>query len=224
MFITIVLSILLILVIILIKIKKSIYEKAIIDADVLMDGRIYDIVKTKFLSVDLIIPSFVIAELKNFSKSTDPIKRNRSKRGLLIIEKLQKSGIINAKILKVDFKKINDPILKIVKLAKTTKSKIITKNFNLYKEASFSGITVLNMNDLEIALYPVFLPGEQVYVHLIKEGSQSHQAIGYFDDKTMIVAENGRSFIGKDVVLTITSSMFTLSGKIIFGKVKEQIK
>jgi uncharacterized protein YacL len=192
---------------------------AVVDLGVLLDGRIYDIITTKFLSLDLIVPSFVIDDLKNISKSSDNVKRSRSKRALAIVDQLQKSNVVHTKIVKLNLDKSDDDSLKIITLAKNAKIKIITNNFDLYKKASLQGITVLNINDLEAALYPIFLPGEKVTVYLVKEGAQHQQAVGYFDDKTMIVAEDGKNFIGKNVTLTITSSMFTSTGKVIFGKI-----
>ncbi|MDR3253733.1 MAG: hypothetical protein LBT07_02055 [Endomicrobium sp.] len=216
-----ILTVLVFLIILLIKNRNAGCKKAVIDSSILVDGRIYYIIKTKFLLLDLIIPSFVVDELKDFAKSSDQIKRSRSKRGFSTIEKLKKIASVDIEIVKKDFNKISDPVLKIIKFAKAAKTKIITKNFNLYKEASLNGVPVLNINDLEAALYPVLLPGEQLNIYLIKEGMQHQQAVGYFDDKTMVVAENGINFLGKEVVLTITSTIFTSSGKVIFGKVQD---
>ena len=199
--------------------KKTVKEFAIVDSSVLMDGRICDIVSAKFLSLDLIIPSFVVDELKHISESLDKVQRSRSQMALSIIDKLQKSDVVNIKIVKLNLNGGSEASVKIIDFAKNAKAKIITKNFDLYKKASLYGVEVLNINDLEAAVYPLFLPVEKVRVHLVKDSAQQYQAIGYFDDKTIIVAEDGKNFIGKNVVLTITSAMFTSTGKIIFGKI-----
>jgi uncharacterized protein YacL len=199
--------------------KKTVKEFAVVDSSVLMDGRICDIVSTKFLSLDLIIPSFVVDELKHISESLDKVQRSRSQRALSIVDKLQKSDVVNIKIVKLNLNESSEVSVRIIDFAKNARAKIITKNFDLYKKASLYGVEVLNINDLEAALYPLFLPGEKMRVHLVKDSAQQYQAIGYFDDKTIIVAEDGKNFIGKNVILTITSAMFTSTGKIIFGKI-----
>ncbi|MDR3071833.1 MAG: hypothetical protein LBU29_04525 [Endomicrobium sp.] len=207
----------------LMKCKNVGKRLAIVDASVLIDGRICDIANTGFLSLDLIIPSFVIDELENISNSLDPVCCWRSKRALAVVEKLKKSKKVKVlEISNVNSKNEKDTA-RIINLAKSLKAEIITKNFGLYREAFLQNINVLNINNLEIALYPVFLPGEQVHVYLVKNGAQHNQAVGYFDDKTMIIAKEGKNFIGKNVVLSITSVTVGPTGKIIFGKIIGQL-
>jgi uncharacterized protein YacL len=212
-----------IIILLILKNNKNVKDSVIADSSVFMDGRIYNIIKTNFVSFKLIVPSFVVEDLENISKSSDPILKSRAKKALSLINNLKKSDI-NIKILNSKPEQTNNPSLAIINIAESLKAKILTKNFSLSKEATLRKFPVLNINDLEIALYPLFLPGDKILVHLVKEGEQHNQAIGYFDDKTKIIAEDAKRFIGKDVDLEVTSVMFTSTGKVIFGKPKGQAK
>jgi uncharacterized protein YacL len=200
--------------------KRKIHEVILLDTSAVIDGRISDISETKFLLATLIIPKFVLDELQALADSNDAIKRNRAKRGLDIVAKLKKSENISVKIYDKDYASLNGADAKITELAKDLGAKIITTDFNLNKVASIQGITVLNINDLANSLIPIFLPGESIMIFLVKEGSQQNQAVGYLEDGTMVVAEDGRKYIGKRVELNITSIIQSSSGKIVFGRVE----
>jgi uncharacterized protein YacL len=201
--------------------KDRSYEPVILDTSAIIDGRIYDIAETKFLMATLVIPKFVLNELQRLADSNDAIKRNRAKRGLNIAAKLQQSENIISKIYDKDYPQIKDADTKLVEFAKESKAKIITTDFNLNKIASIQGVSVLNINDLGNSLTPMYLPGENFMIFLIKEGSQQNQAVGYLDDGTMVVAEDGRKFIGKRVELTVTSIIQNSSGRMVFGKISD---
>lgn len=191
----------------------------ILDTSVIIDGRISDICDTGFLEGILVIPNFVLNELQMIADSADSIKRNRGRRGLDILNKMQKDQRIMVKISDVDFQDTNEVDAKLVKLAKIMKAKIITNDFNLNKVAEFHGVPVLNINQLSNALKPVVLPGEEMTVSLIKEGKDPNQAIGYLDDGTMVVVENGRSRLNEEVRVTVTSVLQTTAGRMIFTRI-----
>jgi uncharacterized protein YacL len=202
--------------------KTNSHEPIILDTSAIIDGRILDIAETKFLFATLVIPKFVLEELQKLADSNDAIKRNRSKRGLDIVAKLQKSEAVVTKIYDKDYKNIEGTDSKITELAKDLNAKIITTDFNLNKVSAIQGVTVLNMNDLANALTPIFLPGESVMIFLVKEGKEPNQAIGYLDDGTMVVAEDGRRYVGKKVELNVTSIIQTSSGRMVFGRISEK--
>ncbi|MDR0977510.1 MAG: hypothetical protein LBL71_00495 [Endomicrobium sp.] len=205
--------------------NKSTKESVIADSSVFMDGRIYDIVKTNFVSFNLIIPSFVIKDLENISNSKNIVRKSRAKKALSLLGKLKKSGSgINVKVLNTQLTRTDNSSKVILKLAESIKAGILTKNFNIYKEACLRKIRILNINNLEAALYPIFMPGDRISVYLAKEGLQHNQAVGYFDEKTKIIAEDANTFIGKNVDITIISVIFTPTERIIFGKPQEQFK
>jgi uncharacterized protein YacL len=201
--------------------KNKPYEPVILDTSAIIDGRVYDIAETKFLMATLVIPKFVLNELQRLADSNDAIKRNRAKRGLNIVAKLQKSENIVSRIYEKDYAQFKETDAKLIELAKETNAKIITTDFNLNKMASIQGVAVLNINDLGNSLTPIYLPGENFMIFLIKEGSQQNQAVGYLDDGTMVVAEDGRRFIGKRIELTVTSIIQNSSGRMVFGKVSD---
>ena len=193
----------------------------ILDTSVIIDGRIADICDTGFLEGILVIPTFVLNELQMIADSADSIKRNRGRRGLDILNKMQKDQSIMVKISDMDFKEIPEVDSKLVKLAKVMKAKVITNDFNLNKVAEFHGVEVLNINQLSNALKPIVLPGEDMRVLLIKEGKDSNQAIGYLDDGTMVVVENGRRRMNDEVDVTVTSVLQTTAGRMIFTRLRE---
>ncbi|MBN1496495.1 MAG: TRAM domain-containing protein [Spirochaetes bacterium] len=193
----------------------------ILDTSVIIDGRIADLCDTGFIEGILVIPNFVLNELQMIADSADSIKRNRGRRGLDILNKMQKDQSIMVKITDMDFADINEVDAKLVKLAKIMNAKVITNDFNLNKVAEFHGVPVLNINQLTNALKPVVLPGEEMRVALIKEGKDQHQAIGYLDDGTMVVVENGRRRLNEEVDVTVTSVLQTTAGRMIFTRLKD---
>jgi uncharacterized protein YacL len=193
----------------------------ILDTSVIIDGRIADICDTGFIEGILVIPNFVLNELQMIADSADSIKRNRGRRGLDILNKMQKDQAIMVKITDMDFADINEVDAKLVKLGKIMNAKVITNDFNLNKVAEFHGVPVLNINQLSNALKPVVLPGEEMRVALIKEGKDQNQAIGYLDDGTMVVVENGRRRLNEEVEVTVTSVLQTTAGRMIFTRLKD---
>lgn len=192
----------------------------ILDTSVIIDGRIADICDTGFLEGVLVIPNFVLHELQMIADSADSIKRNRGRRGLDVLNKMQKDQSIMVKISDVDFPEIKEVDAKLVQLGKVMKGKVLTNDFNLNKVAEFHGVQVLNINQLSNALKPVVLPGEEMRVTLIKEGKDRDQAIGYLDDGTMVVVENGRRRINEEVDVVVTSVLQTTAGRMIFTRLK----
>ena len=190
----------------------------IIDTSTIIDGRIFDICDTGFIEGILVVPNFVINELQMVADSKDSIKRNRGRRGLDILNKMQKDKSIMVKITDVDYPEINEVDDKLVKLAGDMNGKLITNDFNLNKVAEVHGVPVLNINDLSNSLKPILLPGEKVKVALVKEGKDHSQAIGYLDDGTMVVVENGKKMLNKEVELEVTSVLQTAAGRMIFAK------
>ncbi len=193
----------------------------ILDTSVIIDGRIADLCDTGFIEGILVIPNFVLHELQMIADSADSIKRNRGRRGLDILNKMQKDQSIMVKITDMDFADIHEVDAKLVKLAKVMNAKIFTNDFNLNKVAEFHGVRVLNINQLTNALKPVVLPGEEMRVALIKEGKDHNQAIGYLDDGTMVVVENGRKRLNDEVDVIVTSVLQTTAGRMIFTRLKE---
>ncbi len=192
----------------------------ILDTSVIIDGRIADICDTKFIEGILVIPNFVLNELQMIADSADSIKRNRGRRGLDILNKMQKDQSIKVKISDIDFDNTSEVDAKLVKLAKVMNAKVVTNDFNLNKVAEFHGVQVLNINQLANALKPIVLPGEEMRVSLIKEGKDPDQAIGYLDDGTMVVVENGRRRLNQDVEVTVTSVLQTTAGRMIFTRLR----
>lgn len=193
----------------------------ILDTSVIIDGRIFDICKTEFVEGPLVIPNFVLDELRHISDSADSLKRNRGRRGLDILNKIQKELEIETQIWEGDFPEIAEVDAKLLKLAQTLSGKVITNDFNLNKVAEFQGVPVLNINELANAIKPVLLPGEEMKVIVIKDGKEATQGIAYLDDGTMIVVEGGRRFIGEEVFVIVTSVLQTAAGRMIFAKPKE---
>ncbi len=195
-------------------------EVTIMDTSVVIDGRILDIFKTKFLEGRVIIPKFVLKELQQVADSTDPIKRQRGRRGLEILHGLQKETGVNFAFHDEDFPEIPEVDAKLIKLAKLLDAKILTVDFNLNRVAGLQGIKVLNINELSNALKPVVFPGEEMTVKLLREGKEHNQAVGYLDDGTMIVVEDARRLIGQEVKVLVTSVLQTQAGRMIFTKLE----
>ncbi|RKX95217.1 MAG: hypothetical protein DRP84_04865 [Spirochaetes bacterium] len=194
----------------------------ILDTSVIIDGRIADLIDTKFIEGVLIVPKFVLEELQQIADSEDSIKRIRGRRGLDVLNRLKKDKNTLIRITDQDFPEIAEVDSKLIKLAKTLNAKIITNDFNLYKVAEIQGITVLNINQLANALKPVVLPGEKMKLVVVKEGKDPGQGIGYLDDGTMIVIDNGKKYVGDEVFVTVTSVLQTPAGRMIFAKVDHE--
>ncbi|MFH1640438.1 MAG: PIN domain-containing protein [Candidatus Omnitrophota bacterium] len=197
-------------------------EVVILDTSVIIDGRIVDIFKTKFLEGKIVIPRFVLKELQQIADSTDVIKRQRGRRGLEILHTIQKETGVDIKLHEEDIPELNEVDAKLVKLAKLLEAKILTVDFNLNRVATFQGIKVLNINELANALKPVVFPGEQMHVKLLKEGKEHNQAVGYLEDGTMVVVEDARRMIGQDVRVVVTSVLQTQAGRMIFTKLEDR--
>lgn len=196
-------------------------EVVVVDTSVIIDGRIVDICKTKFLSGRMIIPKFVLKELQQIADSTDPIKRQRGRRGLEMLHTVQKEPGLDIVLHEEDFLEIQEVDLKLIKLAKLLEAKILTVDYNLNRVASIQGIKVLNINELANALKPVVFPGEQMHLKLIKEGKEYNQAVGYLEDGTMVVVEDARRLIGQEVRIVVTSVLQTQAGRLIFTKLEK---
>ncbi|MCB1190789.1 MAG: TRAM domain-containing protein [Leptospiraceae bacterium] len=190
----------------------------ILDTSVVIDGRILDIADTHFIDGPLILPNFVLREIQLISDSSDPIKRARGRRGLDMLNKLQRKGSIEVKITYTDYADTREVDAKLIKLARDTGAKLVTNDFNLNKVAELQGVKVLNLNNLANALKPVVLPGEELQIQVIKEGKDENQGIGYLEDGTMVVIENGGHLVNKEVKVTVTSIIQTAAGKMIFTK------
>ncbi len=199
--------------------KKS-YK--ILDTSVVIDGRIADICETGFLDGQLVIPHFVLRELQQVADSADSLKRNRGRRGLDILQRIQKMAGINVQFVENDYPQIREVDMKLIELARELDAKIVTNDFNLNKVAQLRGVEVLNINELANALKPVYLPGETMKVFILKEGKEFNQGIAYLDDGTMVVVDNARKMIGKTVESSVTSVLQTTAGKMIFGRYEEK--
>lgn len=192
----------------------------ILDTSVIIDGRIADICQTNFLEGPVVIPQFVLSELQHIADSSDALKRNRGRRGLDILNRIQKELPIKVEIYEGDFEEIAEVDSKLIKLAKVIDGIVVTNDFNLNKVCDFQGVRVLNINDLANAVKPVVLPGEELQVQVIKDGKEQNQGVAYLDDGTMIVVEEGRDYIGKTIEVLITSVLQTSAGRMIFAKPK----
>ena len=198
--------------------KRRGMEMKVLDASAIIDGRVVDICETHFVAGSLIVPRFVLNELQYLSDSSDGMKRARGRRGLDILARLQENTDIPLKIIDKDIPEVDDVDAKVVRLAKQLGGKVFTTDFNLNKIAAVEGVEVLNVNDLTNALKPVVLPGEGMGVFIMKEGKERNQGVGYLDDGTMVVIEDGKEHIGSRVDLLVTSILQTNQGRLIFGK------
>ena len=199
---------------------KRIYK--VLDTSVIIDGRIADIAETGFLDGILVLPQFVLRELPLVADSADSLKRNRGRRGLDVLQRLQKIAAVNVQIVEDDFPAVREVDLKLIELAKVYEAKIVTNDFNLNKVAQLQGVEVLNINELANALKPIVLPGELMRVFILKEGKEYNQGVAYLDDGTMVVVDNARKMIGKTIEISVTSVLQTTAGKMIFGKFDER--
>jgi uncharacterized protein YacL len=193
----------------------------ILDTSVIIDGRIADVCETGFLDGTLVIPQFVLKELQLVADSADSMKRNRGRRGLDILQKIQKMSGVDVTISDIDFPDVREVDLKLIELGRSLQGKIVTNDFNLNKVAQLRGVDVLNINELANALKPVVLPGEYMKVFILKEGKEYNQGVAYLDDGTMVVVDNARRMIGRTIDIVVTSVLQTTAGKMIFGRYVE---
>jgi uncharacterized protein YacL len=196
----------------------------LLDTSVLIDGRILDIAGTGFLEGPLIIPQFVLHELQLIADSSDSARRNRGRRGLDVVQRLQKMPRLHVEVSPLDFSAVREVDLKLIELGLDQNYKIVTNDFNLNKLAQVRGIEVLNINELANSLKPVVLPGETMRVFILKEGKEPNQGVAYLDDGTMVVVDNARRLISKTIDITVTSVLQTTAGKMIFGKYDERLQ
>jgi uncharacterized protein YacL len=190
----------------------------LLDTSVIIDGRIADICETGFVDGTLVVPQFVLKELQLVADSSDSLKRNRGRRGLDILQKVQKMSGVEVIVSDVDFPEVREVDLKLIELARSLQGKIVTNDFNLNKVATLRGVEVLNINELANSLKPVVLPGEFMKVFILKEGKEYNQGVAYLDDGTMVVVDNARRLIGKTIDVVVTSVLQTTAGKMIFGR------
>ena len=198
--------------------KQSKKSYKILDTSVIIDGRIADIAETGFLDGVIVLPQFVLRELQLVADSADSMKRNRGRRGLDILQRIQKIATLTVQIVEDDFPAVREVDLKLIELAKVYEGKIVTNDFNLNKVAQLQGVEVLNINELANSLKPIVLPGEIMKVFILKEGKEYNQGVAYLDDGTMVVVDNARKLIGKNIDISVTSVLQTTAGKMIFGK------
>lgn len=192
----------------------------LLDTSVLIDGRILEIIRLGFLEGTIIIPKFVLEELQKIADSADTLKRNRGRRGLDIVQEIKDLKNVSIEIVDKDFDDLTEVDAKLVRLAAQMKGVLATNDFNLSKVAKIQGVPVLNVNDLANALKQAVLPGEELRIFLAKEGKEQGQAIGYLDDGTMVVVENGKRSVNQTVPVTVTSVLQTSAGRMIFAKMK----
>ncbi|MEQ8216363.1 MAG: PIN domain-containing protein, partial [Smithellaceae bacterium] len=200
---------------------KSDVDNRILDTSVIIDGRIADICDSGFMDGELIVPRFVLNELQLVADSADSIKRSRGRRGLDILNRMQKSSNITIKIVEQDFPKVKGVDGKLVALAQKINAKLLTNDFNLNKVAELQGVRVLNINELANSMKPVVLPGEQMGVKIIREGKEPGQGVGYLDDGTMIIVDGAQKLLNANVEVIVTSVLQTTAGRMIFSELKE---
>lgn len=202
--------------------KTARRDLKILDTSVIIDGRIADVAETGFLSGSLIIPQFILRELQQVADSPDSSKRQRGRRGLDMLNRLQNNNALDIQIVETDFPAVREVDLKLIELGKQLDAVIVTNDFNLNKVAQLRGVSVLNINELANALKPVVLPGEAMRVFILKEGKEYNQGVAYLDDGTMVVVDNARKLIGKNADIAVTSVLQTTAGKMIFGRLWEE--
>lgn len=204
--------------------EKNLLSYKILDTSVIIDGRIADLCQSGFVEGVLVIPGFVLEELRHIADSSDLLKRNRGRRGLDILNKIRKELEIPVQINEQDFEDIAEVDSKLVRLAQVLNAKVLTNDYNLNKVAELQGVQVLNINELSNAIKPVVLPGEEMVVQVIKDGKESGQGVAYLDDGTMIVVDGGKKYIGMTISVLVTSVLQTAAGRMIFAKPKTDEK
>ncbi len=202
--------------------KEAVRTKKLLDTSVIIDGRIVDLCETEFIEGTLVVPHFILQELQHISDSSDGLKRARGRRGLDILNVLQKMSTIKVELVEDDFPHVKEVDTKLIELAKQMEAKVLTNDFNLNKVAGIQGVKVLNINDLCNALKPVVLPGETIRVFVLKEGKEAGQGVAYLDDGTMVVVDHAKRWIGKNADVIVTSVLQTSAGRMIFTRLKEE--
>ncbi|HEX8706944.1 MAG TPA: TRAM domain-containing protein [Pyrinomonadaceae bacterium] len=202
--------------------KSSRRDYKILDTSVIIDGRIADVAETGFLGGTIVIPQFILRELQQVADSPDSSKRQRGRRGLDMLNRLQNNNALDIQIIETDFPAVREVDLKLIELGKQLDAVIVTNDFNLNKVAQLRGVNVLNINELANALKPVVLPGEAMRVFILKEGKEYNQGVAYLDDGTMVVVDNARKLIGRNADIAVTSVLQTTAGKMIFGRLWEE--
>lgn len=202
--------------------KTARRDLKILDTSVIIDGRIADVAETGFLSGTLVIPQFILRELQQVADSPDSSKRQRGRRGLDMLHRLQNNSSLDIQIVETDFPAVREVDLKLIELGKQLDAVIVTNDFNLNKVSQLRGVNVLNLNELANALKPVVLPGEAMRVFILKEGKEYNQGVAYLDDGTMVVVDNARRLIGRNADIAVTSVLQTTAGKMIFGRLWEE--
>lgn len=202
--------------------QPSVFAPKILDTSVIIDGRIFDLLQTGVIEGTIVIPEFVLGELRHIADSADALKRNKGRRGLDILSKIQKELDIPVEISAKDYEDIQEVDAKLLRLAQDMGGKVLTNDFNLNKVAAVQGVSVFNINELSNAVKPVLLPGEELQVTVIKEGKEQGQGVAYLEDGTMIVVENARDKIGETLEVVVTSALQTAAGRMIFAKIKEE--
>lgn len=195
-------------------------DPKILDTSVIIDGRIIDICRSGFIEGELIVPSFVLDELRHIADSQDPLKRNRGRRGLDVLNMIQKDLQFPMRIETMEVSSDSEVDNALLKMAQKLGGKVLTMDFNLNKVANFQGVEVLNINELANAMKPIALPGEEMVVQVVKDGKENGQGVAYLDDGTMIVIDGGRKHIGEKLNVTVTSILQTAAGRMIFAKPK----
>ena len=190
----------------------------LLDTSVIIDGRIADVVEAGFIEGSLIVPQFVLRELQAIADSPEALRRNRGRKGLEILQRMKKGTAVRVVVSDADVPGIREVDLKLIELAKRTEARILTNDFNLNKVAELRGVKVLNINVLANALKPVVLPGESMNIFILKEGKEPNQGVGYLDDGTMVVVDNAKRFLGRNIPITVTSVLQTTAGKMFFGR------
>jgi len=193
----------------------------VLDTSAIIDGRIADMAETGFLEGAMVVPEFVLRELQMVADSQDSSRRQRGRRGLDVLQRMQANAQLTIQIIPDDYPAIREVDLKLIELAKDLSAKIVTNDFNLNKVAHLHNVEVLNINDLANSLKPVVLPGERMNIMILKEGKEYNQGVGYLDDGTMVVVDHARRMIGRQVEISVTSVLQTASGKMIFGKMDD---
>lgn len=202
--------------------KAARRDYKVMDTSVIIDGRIADVAETGFLGGTIIIPQFILRELQQVADSPDSSKRQRGRRGLDMLSRLQNNNALDIQIVDTDFPAVREVDLKLIELAKQLDAVIVTNDFNLNKVAQLQGVNILNINELANALKPVVLPGEVMRVFILKEGKEYNQGVAYLDDGTMVVVDHARRFIGRNADIAVTSVLQTTAGKMIFGRLNEE--
>jgi uncharacterized protein YacL len=194
----------------------------ILDTSAIIDGRIASVCESGFLEGTLVVPQFVLHELQQIADSSDGLRRNRAKRGFEVLQRLQRIDTIAVRIEARDFPAVREVDQKLLELARATGGKVVTNDYTLNKLAEVTGVAVLNVNELAGALRPVFVPGELMQVHVVKEGKEAGQGVGYLDDGTMVVVDQGKRYIGQTVDAAVTTVLQTAAGRMIFARLREE--